>query len=84
MGNFNLWLKACADKNEYPTLIESYGGVFLFQLKAIDNPDYNSYNHYHTTYHVWDKIEDKWVFTSVDYRSAYGKYKDYTRNVVEC
>ena len=75
MEQYDLWLKACAEKNECPYLLESSGDIYLFQLKVINNPDYNSYDHYHTTYHVWDKINDKWVFTSTDYRAAYLKYK---------
>ena len=77
MKQIDLWLKACAEKNEYPYLLESSGDVYLFQLKVLNNPDPNSYDYYHTTYHVWDKATDKWVFTSVDYRTAYEKYKNY-------
>ena len=82
MKQYDLWLKACAEKNEYPYLLESSGDIYLFQLKVVDNPDYNSYNHYHTTYHIWDKANDKWVFTSTDYRTAYPKYENYKRSSI--
>ena len=82
MTQYDLWLKACSEKNEYPYLLKSFAGIFLFQLKIINNPNPNSYNHYHTTYHVWDKIYDKCVFTSTEYQTAYKKYKDYTRTAI--
>ena len=77
MKQYDLWLNACGGKDKRLLPLESFSDIYLYQLKVIDNPDYNSYNHYHTTYHVWDKATDKWVFTSVDYRSAYEKYKNY-------
>ena len=76
MTNRELWLKNCADSKNYPYLLETNESIELYQLKVIDNLDYNSYDHYHTTYHIWDKINDKWVFTSTDYRAAYQKYKN--------
>ena len=76
LNNRELWLKNCADSKNYPYLLETNGNVELYQLKIIDNPDYNSYDHYYTTYHIWDKVKDKWIFTSTDYRTAYEKYKN--------
>ena len=78
LNNRELWLKNCADSKNYPYLLETNGSIELYQLKVVDNPNYNSYDHYHTIYHVWDKINDKWVFASTDYRAAYLKYKSIT------
>ena len=74
MKQFDLWLKACAEKNDYPFLLNSCKDYDLYKLSGkytVKNNDY-----YSPTYHVWDRKNDKWVFTSVDYRAAYQKYKN--------
>lgn len=77
-SNYKAWLNACAENEEYPYMLDSKNGYGLFELKVIDNPDYNSYNHYHTSFHVWDITNDKWVFSTTNYKEAYNKYRDLT------
>ena len=84
MTTFEMWVKNCAEKNDYLYRLEEQNGVELYLLRTIDNPKYDSYNHYHTTYHVWDRKRSKWVFTSTDYKTAYEKFKHYKEEKQLC